>query len=98
MRQIIWDKKAKDSLFALIDYIKHDSLKNADKVLDAVFAAIENAAEFPEHSRRDQYRQNNESGDFRAFEIYSIRVSFFYNDEVLHVVRIRHTKQQPLKF
>jgi plasmid stabilization system protein ParE len=98
MRKIVWDKNAKDSFSSIIDYIREDSARNADKVLDIVFSLIENAAKFPEHSRRDLYKKDNESGRFRAFEIYSIRISFYYSDEILQVVRIRHTKQQPKKY
>ena len=98
MRKIVWDKNAKDSFSSIIDFIRDSSDQNADKILDVVFSLIENAAKYPEHSRRDLYKRNNESGRFRAFEIYSIRISFYYNDEVLQVVRIKHTKQQPSKY
>lgn len=98
MRKIVWDKNAKDSFSSIIDYIRERSEQNADKVLDVVLSLIENAADNPEHCRRDLYKKENESGSFRAFEIYGIRVSFYYDDKALQIVRIRHTKQQPLKY
>ena len=63
----------------------------------AILSSIEKAARFPEHFPPDKYRLNN-SGSFRAFEIYSFRVSFYYNPEIIRIVRIRHTKQRPLNY
>jgi len=96
-REIIWRTPAIIYLEKAIDYIREDSVKNADIVANAILSSIEKAARFPEHFPPDKYRLNN-SGSFRAFEIYSFRVSFYYNSEILRIVRIRHTKQKPLNY
>ncbi len=96
-REIIWRKSAILYLEKAIDYIRKDSVKNADTVANAILAVVEKAARFPERFPPDKYRLNN-TGSFRAFEIYSFRVSFYCNEEIIRIVRIRHAKQKPLNY
>lgn len=96
-REIIWRKSAILYLEKAIDYIREDSVKNADTVANAILAAVEKAARFPEHFPPDKYRLNN-TGSFRAFEMYSFRVSFYCTAETIQIVRVRHTKQKPLNY
>lgn len=96
-RNIIWRRSARLYLTKAIDYISQDSVKNADVVAKAILSTIEKAARYPEHFPPDKYKHNN-TGSFRAFEIYSFRVSFFINAETIRIVRIRHTKQKPSNY
>jgi plasmid stabilization system protein ParE len=97
IREIIWRKPAILYLENAIDYIRKDSVKNADTVANAILAAVEKAARFPEHFPLDKYKLNN-TGSFRAFEMYSFRISFYCNEEIIRIVRTRHTKQKPLHY
>lgn len=97
-RNIIWQTAAALYLEKAINFIRKDSDKNAVTVAKAILNTIEKAARFPEHFPPDKYRINNTPPAFRAFEIYSFRVSFYYNDEILRIVRIRHTRQKPLTY
>ncbi|MBL7702318.1 MAG: type II toxin-antitoxin system RelE/ParE family toxin [Ferruginibacter sp.] len=96
-RNIIWDRPARLYLRKATEYISQDSVKNADIVVNAIFTCIEKASRFPEHFPPDKYKLNN-SGSYRAFEIYSYRVSFYADAETIRIVRIRHTKQKPLNY
>ena len=96
-RNIVWRKSARLYLEKAIDYIRLDSVKNADIVAKDILTSIDKASRFPEHFPPDKYRVNN-TGSFRAFEIYSFRVSFYTNAETIRIVRIRHTKQKPLNY
>lgn len=96
-RNIIWDRPARSYLQKAIDYIRQDSIKNADTVVIAILSSIERASRFPEHFPPDKYKLNN-TGSFRAFEIYSFRISFYYTDDTLRIVRVRHTKQKPANY
>lgn len=98
IRNIIWRSAASLYLEKAIDFIRKDSDKNADIVAKAILNTIEKAAKFPEHFPPDKYKTNNAYHSFRAFEIYSFRVSYYYNDEILRIVRIRHTRQKPLTY
>lgn len=96
-REIIWRKSALLYLEKAVDYVRENSPQNADLVANAILATIEKAARFPEHFPPDKYKHNN-SGSFRAFEIYSFRISFYCDEEILRIVRVRHTKQNPLNY
>jgi plasmid stabilization system protein ParE len=96
-REIIWRTSAIIYLEKAIDHIREDSTKNAAVVANAILTTIEKAARFPEHFPPDKYKLNN-SGSFRAFEIYSFRISFYCNSETIRIVRVRHTKQKPLNY
>lgn len=93
IRNIIWRDSAALFLEKSIHFIRLDSEKNAMIVAKAILSTIEKAASFPEHFPPDKYRINYSNNSFRAFEIYSFRVLFYYNEEILRIVRVRHTKQ-----
>ena len=96
-REIIWRKSAIIYLEKAIDYIREDSAQNADVIANAILATVEKSTRFPEHFPTDKYKLDN-TGAFRAFEIYGFRISFYYNPNVIRIVRIRHTKQKPLSY
>ena len=97
-RKIAWANNAKRSYFDIIKYIRKDSLQNSISVENAINSMLEFTAEYPEFHRPDKYRSENDKGSFRAFELKSIRISFFFNEKILLVVRVRHTKQEPLNY
>ena len=96
-RKIKWRKPALLYLEKAIDFIRQDSIKNADIVANAILSSIDKAARFPEHFPPDKYKINN-TGTFRAFEIYSFRISFYADADIIRIVRIRHTKQKPINY
>jgi plasmid stabilization system protein ParE len=96
-RKIIWRKPTLLYLEKVINYIRQDSIKNADIVANAILAAIDKASRFPEHFPPDKYKLNN-TGSFRAFEIYSLRISFYADADIIRIVRIRYTKQKPINY
>lgn len=96
-RKIIWRKPSLLYLEKAIDYIRKDSIKNSEIVANAILASIDKAARFSEHFPPDKYKLNN-TGSFRAFEIYSFRISFYADEKIIRIVRIRHTKQKPVNY
>lgn len=58
-RNIIWRKAAALYLEKAIDYIRQDSVKNADIVAKAILTSIDKASRFPEHFPPDKYKHNN---------------------------------------
>jgi plasmid stabilization system protein ParE len=96
-KKIIWDDIAKKSLKQIIQYIREKSPQNAEvlkqKVLDIV-------GEIPKHPKRhnlDKYRIDND-GNFRAFEIYHIRISYYEDLDFVKILRVRSTYQEPLDY
>ena len=98
MRKLIWSKRATKSFLKILDFIEEDSIQNAQKVSLEVLRIVNSSSKNPEHHRRDKYKIENNNGSFRAFEIHSIRISFFYDTKVLRIVRVRHTKRKPLNY
>ena len=94
---IIWSNASELHLKNIYDYIKIDSLQNADLVLYKLIKKVNELKLHPEKYNLDKYKRNNDN-TFRAFEIYSFRVSYkIYNSEI-HILRIRSTHQKPLKY
>ncbi len=98
MRNLIWSKRATKSFEKILDFIEKDSIQNAEKVAFEVLKKVKYAITHPEYYRRDKYKIGNTKGSFRAFEIYGIRVSFYFDEKVVRIIRTRHTKQKPLKY
>ncbi len=96
-RTIIWRNAAVAYLENAIDYIRSDSPQNAQKVIVEINAILLKAAKNPEHYSLDKNRKNN-NGSYRVIKIYHYRISFFYDETQLLIVRVRHSKQKPLKF
>ena len=43
----------------------------------------------------DRFKRNND-GHYRAFMVYSYRISYYVNESTIYVLRIRHTSREPL--
>mgnify|MGYP000533413668 FL=1 len=50
----------------------------------------------PEIYPLDKYRKNN-NGTIRAFEVYSYRIAYQITKSEIRILRVRHTKREPLK-
>jgi plasmid stabilization system protein ParE len=98
MRKLVWSKRATKSFEKILDYIEKDSIQNAERVALALLRKVKFAVKHPEFYNTDKYKTENTKGAFRAFEIYHIRVSLYFNEKVVRVVRVRHTKRKPLKY
>lgn len=96
-RQIFWSNDALNYLDDALKFIKQDSGKNAATIAKAILSSIENAAQFPERFPIDKYKKGN-TNPYRAFELYSFRISFYFDEKRIEIVRIRHTKQRPLNY
>jgi plasmid stabilization system protein ParE len=84
----------KSQLKEAYDFIKLDSLKNAEKVKSKILSASRELADHPERYSQDKYRIKND-GSYRAFEIYKYRVSYHISPDQFTIVRVLHTKREP---
>ena len=73
--KITWDKQAVVYLRKYINYIRKDSPQNAEKVKMEVLRKISELLKRPEIHNPDKYKLNN-SGDYRAFEVYRLRIAY----------------------
>jgi plasmid stabilization system protein ParE len=96
-KKVVVEHEAKMQLWKAYKYIQKDSYENAEmvklKILDSIKALSRNAHQF----RVDKYYIEND-GSIRAYELLKFRISYkICNDEVV-VLRIRHTKMNPLNY
>lgn len=96
-RKISWDKQALKYFQAGIKYIREDSPQNADKVKKEILEKISELSERPEIHNPDKYKVNN-SGNYRAFELYRFRIGYLVKEEEIIIARIRNTNQEPLDY
>ena len=96
-KKIVWDRLAYHELEGIYEYIKQDSLKNADKVKQEILAIIDKLPDNPERHPPDKLKKKNK-GDHRAFNKYSYRISYQIKKEIIVILRVRHAKREPLDY
>jgi plasmid stabilization system protein ParE len=85
---------AKLQLHKAYDFIKTDSLKNAEKVRGKILSTINKLADHPERYSPDKYRLAND-GSYRAFEVYKYRIIYHVSPDQITIVRVLHTRREP---
>lgn len=96
-RKIVWDKQAIDYFQSAIEYISQESPKNADKVRLEILNKIADLSIRPEIHPPDKFKSNN-SGQYKAFELYRFRVAYLVKENEVLIFRIRNTNQEPLEY
>jgi plasmid stabilization system protein ParE len=96
-RKIRWDKPALIYFSEAIRYISKDSAQNADKVKEEIMEKISELSIRPEIYAPDKYKQNN-TGNYRAFELHRYRIAYLVKDEEIIITRVRHTSQEPQSY
>lgn len=95
--KVIWDETARTQLKDAIEYIKQDSLQNAQNVKKDIIAASRSLSTYPEKHPLDKYKMSND-GTYRAFEKYHLRISYRVLAEDVRILRLRNTKQKPIMY
>jgi plasmid stabilization system protein ParE len=94
---VIWNNRAIVYFRNTFDKIKQDSVSNAEKVRDGIAKIVDGLADNPEKYPRDKYKKNN-TGNYRAFEKYSLRIAYKYTSKEIRVLRVRHVRQEPKNY
>ena len=94
---IKWNKKAINQFDEAIEYINKHSPSNGEKVKIEMLIKIDTLQKYPDHYALDKYKTNND-GSFRAFELHHYRISYRYKSADIRIIRIRHTKMNPLGY
>jgi plasmid stabilization system protein ParE len=95
--QVVWTKRSQRQMKSAFDYIYQDSPHGANKVLEDIAAQVVKAASNPEMYSLDKYKINND-GTYRAFDKHRYRVSYRYSNNIIRVLRVRHTSMRPLNY
>ncbi len=93
----VWSKKATLQLQQAFDFIKQDSLQNAEKVRDEIIDITIDIVNHPEKYSLDKYKTTND-GSYRSFEIHRYRISYRITKDFIRIVRMRHTSRSPLNY
>lgn len=97
MMKIIWARRAVSGIQKIYKHIEEDSPQNAEIIIDELVEMVSVLPENPERYKADEYKKNN-TGNYRAFEYKKIRVSYKIILNTIEIVRVRHSKQKPLKY
>ena len=97
MVKIVWRKKALSELNHIYEHIKQSSPKSAIKVKNKIFETVDKLEKHPEIYPVDRFKNKND-GSFRAFEIYSYRITYRVSKTEISILRVRHTSREPLDY
>ena len=94
---VIWHKNANKNFRKIIEYLSEESFSAAQIVSNAILEEIGKLPSNPRSKPPDRFKKNN-NGNFRAFLVYSYRISYFTDDNVIYILRIRHSSQEPWEY
>jgi len=97
-KPIRWDTAALKQFGSVIEYIAKDSIQNAERVRFEIIQKIESLSINSDVFPPDKYKIENKGNQYRAFELYRLRISYFVGTDEIRIVRIRHTSRQPKSF
>jgi len=92
---IEWRKEASIHFNELLEYLYKESEAAASIVGNAILDEIENLASHPKAHPLDRFKKQND-GNYRACIVYSYRISYYIDENVIYVLRVRHTSREPL--
>ncbi len=87
----------KSSGITLLLVISVKTPKNAIKVTEDIYEAVNKAISNPEIYGPDKYKMDND-GSYRAFEKHRYTISYRFIKEVILVLRVRHTSRNPKSY
>lgn len=97
-KEVIWSKTAQNQLEKIYFYLfKETKSKNIpNKVTDTIYNSVTILSTNWEIYELDEMKISND-GNYRAYEIYSYRISYKITETEIYILRIRHTSRNPKK-
>ena len=96
---VIWSEPSLQHLALIHEYIFEESgsLTTADKVIDNIIKSTQILSDQPKMNPPDRFKLNN-NGDYRAYVIYSYRISYRILINKIRILRVLHTSREPLTY
>ncbi|MBP7478736.1 MAG: type II toxin-antitoxin system RelE/ParE family toxin [Chitinophagales bacterium] len=97
--RIIWDREALDHFKEILEYLEKQSIQAPKIVKKAINSRLEIIKINPLIAELDKLK-DPPNKDFRAFVIYSYRVTYQVVPDIkeIRILRIRHTSREPLAY
>jgi len=92
---IKWDNFAILQLQSIVDYIRLESPNGATKVSSQILSSIKPIKNNPIKHSPDKLRIDKDK-NYRAFEVYHYRITYYIAKDHIRIIRIRHTSREPL--
>lgn len=96
-KQVVWDELAVLQLESQLDYIKEESVIQAEKVRESILEKTAELSTLYERHPKDKYKTENDE-TYRAFEIFHYRISYRITPNQIRIVRFRTTYQNPKEY
>lgn len=94
---VTWSKDASSHFAEILDYLHSESPLAASIVRNTILELVEKLSVHPLAHPPDRFRKIK-SADFRAFSVFSYRISYYVDKTEIIILRIRHTSREPLLF
>lgn len=94
--RIYWAVSAQKQFQNIIIYLQNESPVGAEIVFNAIISNIDKLASNPEMYPADALRTDKDK-TFRAFTVFSYRITYRITKKGIYIYRIRHTSMEPLE-
>lgn len=94
---VVWDRKEYQNFEDILSIIRGQSPRNSILVKNRVNKIIKNLPNFPYKFEEDKLKRPKNIS-YRAFSQDNIRVSYRVTRTNIQIVRVRHSKQEPLNY
>jgi len=95
--KIEWSNDATNYFYELLEYLEEESEQALSIVGNAILDEIESLVTHPAKHPLDRFKKNN-NGTFRACVVFSYRISYLIDNNIVYILRIRHTSREPLEY
>jgi plasmid stabilization system protein ParE len=94
---VVWDRKEYQNFEYILNNIRSQSPLNSIRVKNRVNNIIKKLPDFPYKFEEDKLKRPR-SISYRAFSKDNIRVSYRVTKTNIQIVRVKHSKQEPLNY
>ncbi len=95
--EVIWDKEALNDFKEILSFLSKQSAQAPKIVKESVLSRLDAIKTNPLIFEADKLKEPANK-EFRAFIIYSYRVTYQIKSQVIRVIRVRHTSREPLGY
>jgi plasmid stabilization system protein ParE len=95
--RILWSPDSIRQLENLHGFIQEQSEQNADHIIDELLETVGALTTLPFRYPSDEYDLSG-NPNIRCMVLHGIRVSYEVTQNSIHILRIRHSRQEPQSY